>query len=395
LRKKLLKRSYRTIQVYLFKDFLFSFTVAFLFFFIIFFVNQILLLAERVLASHIPMGYVLKLILCTFPSIMALSFPFATLVGALMSLSNLSARREILAMESVGISMVGLSIPLLVVGIFFSLISFYINDYLLPLGAVQYRRISREIFTKMPSLELEPYSIKMIDNRIVITSDVNKNRFGSILIIENGTRNDRTIISAPEGEFENHPDRLGNFSINMYHVEQHSVDNRERTHQLYTVADKTSLNFLFSSLTGTAGISPQEMTSRDLLIDIRIKEEAFEREKANLSLTAEDSGLESIKEPRNRTLDQYKMEYYQKFAIPFSCLPFVLLAFSLGTFNRRSGGSAGFLVGIFLAFFYWAFLIMGRNLTMRSGFPPFLSIWAANIILTLLGLILYIRKIRS
>jgi lipopolysaccharide export LptBFGC system permease protein LptF len=86
------------------------------------------------------------------------------------------------------------------------------------------------------------------------------------------------------------------------------------------------------------------------------------------------------------------MEYYQKFAIPFSCLPFVLLAFSLGTFNRRSGGSAGFLLGIFLAFFYWAFLIMGRNLTMRSGFPPFLSIWAANIILTLLGLILLYQK---
>ena len=426
-----MKRRYRTIHLYLTKEFLFSFLVSFLFFFIIFFVNQILLLAERILSNRIPIKYVLKLILCTFPSILALSFPFATLVGALMALGNLSSQKEILAMECAGISLKTLSVPLIAVGIVFCFISFYINDYLLPLGAVHYRRISREIFTAMPSLELEPYSVKFLDNRIVVTSDVDDNRFGPILIIENGRQNDRTLILSPSGHFENHPDKLGNFSIIMDDVEEHTVDNRDRMTQTYTRAELLSLNFLFSALGGLSGLSPQEIRSVDLLAQIREKQEVFNGElkrwedrleKAEDDLTEARTLLETGEEtppgeqdtlaervgnleanlkavedsrPRDRTLDQWKMEFYQKFAIPFSCFPFVLLAFPLGVVSRRSGRAVGFLIGLFLAFLYWAFLIMGRNLTMRSGVSPFFSIWSANILLSLVGIFLYRKRTKG
>lgn len=425
-----MKRRYRTIHLYLTREFLFSFLVSFLFFFIIFFVNQILLLAEKILSSRIPLGYVLKLILCTFPSILALSFPFATLVGALMSLGSLSSQKEILAMECVGISLKSLSRPILLVGMVFCLVSFYINDYLLPLGAVHYRRISREIFTVMPSLELEPYSVKFIDNRVVITTDVDENQFGPILIIENGSHNERTLMMSPSGHFENHPDKLGNFSIMMDDAELHRVDNRNRQAQTYTKADLFSMNFLFSSIEGMSKLSPREIRTFDLIKEIREKEEAFEEEVVRWEeklavakeeyekavVEAEEEGLDDKtiekreKEverqeervdklvqspPRNRTLETWRMEYYQKFAIPFSCFPFVLIAFPLGVVSRRSGRAVGFLMGLFLAFLYWAFLIMGRNLTMRSGLSPFLSIWMANILLTIVGSILYFRKIRG
>ncbi|MDC7222232.1 MAG: LptF/LptG family permease [Spirochaetales bacterium] len=425
-----MKRRYRTIHLYLTKEFLFSFLVSFLFFFIIFFVNQILLLAERVLSNRIPLGYVLRLILCTFPSILALSFPFATLVGALMALGSLSSQKEILAMECVGISLRTLSVPILAVGILFCCISFYINDYLLPLGAVHYRRISREIFTAMPSLELEPYSVKFIDNRVVVTSDVDENHFGPILIIENSRKNERTLIMSPSGHFENHPDKLGNFSIIMDDVEQHTVDNRERLSQTYTRAELFSMNFLFSSVDGTSKLSPTEIRSFDLIKQIREKQEAYDSEiesweervekaqaeldeaaqKLELDGLSKDdraeyqerkdkmaANLEAVKRsrPRDRTLDQWRMEYFQKFAIPFSCFPFVLLAFPLGVVSRRSGRAVGFLIGLFLAFLYWAFLIMGRNLTMRSGVSPFLSIWMANILLSVVGAFLYYRKVKG
>ncbi len=426
-----MKRRYKTIYLYLTREFLFSFLVSFLFFFIIFFVNQILLLAERILSNRIPIKYVLQLIVCTFPSILALSFPFATLVGALMALGSLSSQKEILAMECAGISMKTLSRPLIAVGIVFCFISFYINDYLLPLGAVHYRRISREIFTVMPSLELEPYSVKFIDNKIVVTSEVKDNHFGPILIIENGRQNERTLILSPSGYFENHPEKLGNFSIIMDDVEEHSVDNRDRMTQTYTRADHLSMNFLFSSLGGLSTLSPQEIRSVDLLKQIREKQEVFdgevsrwqerltraekdledavtareemtepsEKEKSDSDKRIENlsSNLESVREsrPRDRTLDQWKMEFFQKFAIPFSCFPFMLIAFPLGVVSRRSGRAVGFILGLILAFLYWAFLIIGRNLTMRSGVSPFFSIWSANILLTAVGLILFRRKTRG
>ncbi|MDR0720021.1 MAG: LptF/LptG family permease, partial [Treponema sp.] len=76
----------RVIFWYLVKDTLFSFFVSFLFFFFIFFVNQLLLLAQEILTKHVPFHQVALLVLYSLPSIIAMSAPFASLVGTLMTI---------------------------------------------------------------------------------------------------------------------------------------------------------------------------------------------------------------------------------------------------------------------------------------------------------------------
>ena len=73
---------------YLVKELLLYFTIAFLFFFMIFFVNQILLLAEDILKKRVPVADVVRLIVYSLPAIIAQSAPFATLVGFLMCLGR-------------------------------------------------------------------------------------------------------------------------------------------------------------------------------------------------------------------------------------------------------------------------------------------------------------------
>ncbi len=96
--------------------------------------------------------------------------------------------------------------------------------------------------------------------------------------------------------------------------------------------------------------------------------------------------------PEDRSLQIWKLEYYQKYAIPFSCIPFVILAFPLGLAAKRSGRAVGFFIGLLLTSFYWALLVLGRSLGLRSDVSPFLVMGLPNILLLALGLVLYVRK---
>ena len=69
---------------YLLKDLFLYFLVAFIFFFMVFFVNQILLEVEKLLANSAPFSDVMKMMLYSLPFIIAQSTPYATLVGFLM-----------------------------------------------------------------------------------------------------------------------------------------------------------------------------------------------------------------------------------------------------------------------------------------------------------------------
>ena len=50
----------RTIDGYILNEFLISFTVAFLFFFCTFFINQLLVLAEEIFSKKVPFGDVVR-----------------------------------------------------------------------------------------------------------------------------------------------------------------------------------------------------------------------------------------------------------------------------------------------------------------------------------------------
>ncbi len=109
--------SHKTLYLYIAREFFLSFLVSFLFFFFVFFINQLLLLAEDILEKQVPFVYVMRLIFYSLPSIIAISFPFGTLVGTLMTYGRFSSENEILAMKCSGITYDRIFLPVLVIGI--------------------------------------------------------------------------------------------------------------------------------------------------------------------------------------------------------------------------------------------------------------------------------------
>jgi lipopolysaccharide export system permease protein len=89
--------------------------------------------------------------------------------------------------------------------------------------------------------------------------------------------------------------------------------------------------------------------------------------------------------------NQYKVEIYKKYAIPFGCLLFVLVGCPLGIMTKR--GNFGISAGISILFyiFYWISLIGGEKLADRGFLSPFTSMWMGNFIISIVAIIVLIR----
>lgn len=424
------KRSYKTIYLFIATEFFISFLVAFSFFFFIFFVNQLLLMAGEILEKSVSFSVVVRLIIYSLPAIIAIAFPFATLVGALMAVGKLSSDNEILAMECSGISLKRIFLPLVSIGVFFSLFSFIVNDYFLPLGSLQFTRLYKELIYSNPELELESNSIKHYQDSTIITGKIENGIIENIVIIDRSVENDKRVILAQNGSFKSQAEAEGVISLNLIDVFTHVIDTKAKGNFSYSRAGRMIYNILLKDIAvSLKNPGPREMSSRDVYTVIREKQADFNVRKAEQANQVElskfkllssyqeivdhpaDDSFDSKRELLDRNLEKYlrekekrledkslqiwKLEFYQKMSIPFSCLPFILLAFPLGLFTKRSGKSVGFGIGLLITVVYWVMLIGGRTIGIRTTVSPGLIMWIPNIFIFITGLILLIRRIRQ
>ena len=425
-----MSRSYKTIYLYISKEFFISFLVSFSFFFFIFFVNQLLLMAGEILEKHVSFVIVVKLIVFSLPAIIAIAFPFATLVGALMAVGKLSSDNEILAMECSGISLKRIFIPLISIGICFSFLSFVVNDYLLPLGSLHFTKLYKELIYSNPELELEPNSIKLYQDSTIITGNIDSKSIDNIIIIDRSIENDKRVILADNGNFGNQTDNSGVISLTLNNVFSHVIETKSKGNFSYTTAEEMIYNILLKDISvSLKNPGPREMSSRDVYaviwqkqVDFNLRKKQQENQvaisrysllstyqevtdhlndnniqadRASLDRAREKYLRESEKQLEDKSLQIWKLEFYQKMSIPFSCLPFVLLAFPLGLFTKRSGKSVGFGIGLLITVFYWAMLIGGKTVGVRTNISPALIMWFPNFFILIAGLILILRRVRQ
>ena len=109
---------------------------------------------------------------------------------------------------------------------------------------------------------------------------------------------------------------------------------------------------------------------------------------------ASETAAASLDWERQRA-DRFRVEIYKKNSIALACLVFVLVGVPLGLAVPRAGVGvvATLAVGVFL--FYWISLVQGEKLADRGMLPPWLGMWAANVVVGLLGLYLTARETRD
>ncbi len=93
--------------------------------------------------------------------------------------------------------------------------------------------------------------------------------------------------------------------------------------------------------------------------------------------------------------DRFRVEIYKKNSIALACLVFVLVGVPLGLAVARAGVGLVASLAVFVFLFYWLSLVQGEKLADRGLLAPEVGMWAANVIVGLLGLYLFAREARD
>ncbi|MCL2602229.1 MAG: LptF/LptG family permease [Treponema sp.] len=413
-----------TLFSYLIKDILFSFSVSFLFFFFAFFVNHLLLMAGEILAKQVPLYQVALLVLFALPSVIAMSAPFASLMGTLMTIGRLSSANEVLVMLASGLSYRVVFVPAIAVGIFISLLSFIANDILLPAGTIQFGRLYRRILVATPALELQPNSVKRFGETVVVMGPVSGREIDNLLILDRTGDGQRRLIMAQQAELID-AGREG-LSLDLNNV--FLVSSREIVRDDYDYAFSGFLRYWVPQedfIQAITAIGPREMSSVDLRREIlvrvadqrqrldgrysRVLSQALNlenslrlgpenaawnrRETYSAALEREYQAVQTIRGERSLLI--HRLEFNKKFSLPFGALSFVFLSVALGLFSKKSGQTVGFILGLLISVIYWALLLGGQTVGVRFGHSPFWSMWLPNTLMLGIGLILCVVRIRK
>ena len=413
-----------TIFNYILKEMFFTFFICFGFFFFVFFVNQILLMAREVLEKHVPVNEVALLILFSLPTVISMSAPFGCLVATLMTVGRLTSDNEILVMLSSGFSYKIIFFPAITLGIIISLLSFFTNDVLLPAGTVQFNKLWRRILVSTPALELQANSVKRFRNTVVVTGEVTGNVIHNVLILDRTDDGERRVIMASKAELRDGGKE--GLSLNLDNAFVQS--SKEMARNDYDYATSERLEYWVSNediIQTVVSVSPREMSSRDVRTAIierqadvtrRINDrsirminnavalenilrmgpgsESWNSRAAHVTSYQRDANaINSIN--NDRTLLTNTIELYRKFAVPLGAFCFVFLAVSLGLMAKKSGQTVGFIFGNIIAVLYWCMLFLGQTMGLRAGTPPFMSMWLPNFLCLIAGGILALIRIRK
>ncbi len=360
---------------YLYKELFLYFLICFAFLFVVFFANQILLIGEDMLSKRAPFKDVAKIMIYSMPAIIAQSAPFATLVGFLMCLGRMSSDNEILIFRASGFSFRSILKPVLIMGLAISLVSFFVNDYLLPLGTIKYNQLYRKIMRSNPSVVLESNSVKRIGTSTVVIGDVNDPDVSDIIFFNTKEGREETIIVSGPSVLKGAKNQGVLLQLDMADSIMTTFNLENFNNYEVLSAQNTILNLFDSTITGRSGKNPREMTFYDLNNEIKL-------------MKSEDEDPMRI--------NTWMMEYYKKFAIPFGSIFFAFLAFSIAfLFGKHNGLTMGLFIGIIICVLYWAMQISGQLLVTRVNLNSFLCIWVPNILIAVVACLLSINLIRK
>ncbi len=337
--------------------------------------DRLLKLVELVVNKGVKLLEVINLIIYILPSFFTVTIPMAFLLAVLLAFGRLSSDEEITAAKASGISFMQLMPPVLIVSLIAFGATLFLSVYALPWGNHSFKTSIFNIVKRKADTGLMPGRI--IDSfagmvLYITEEDKSRGRFKGIVISEELKGETGNTIIAKEGQIISTPDDLS-VTLRLYNGSIHRAGYKDPLQYKvikFSVYDITLLMNFGKTQPGSVSKSDRELTVGEL--------------------------LEKIEKLKNggRDYNYLLVEFHKKFSIPFACIVFALIGAPLGIQGKRSGKSHGFVISLFLITVYWMFLLAGETLGDRGRIPPFLSMWAPNIVYLIMG-IYFINKVTT
>jgi lipopolysaccharide export system permease protein len=352
------------------KEFFISFALAIVIFSFVLLMGNIFKITDLIINKHVGLGLILRFLANTFSHLLSYIIPMSMLTASLMCFSRLSSDHEVVAMKASGLSLGNIIKPFILMGCLVSFILLLLNHTIIPQANYRNLLFLKEMASKKPQALLEERVFnENFDNFVVYVDKIKKSKLEGVHIWELREQGTPRVITAREGEFITSGDKntlilkLGKGTIEEVY-EKDSV----KYHKL------DFINHFIQLSCGHLEDGFSEKRAKDMtFIELKKKIDELKRKGVGIG--------------------PLLTEYYQRQALSFSTLPFILVGMSLVIKTKRGTRSFGFGISLVVFIVYYLLLMLGETLS-RKGINPGLSMWAPNIIWGVVGIFFMAREAR-
>lgn len=140
-----------------------------------------------------PISYLALFTLYQIPYILPLAIPISCLLSSVILFQRLSHTRELVALRAGGLSLKQIIAPLLIAGVFLSLLCFYIVSELATTSHLATRKMAYELTSKNPLLLLQSAKIAKLKGAFVQMDPVQNGRSAQDLVIALNNRANKRL----------------------------------------------------------------------------------------------------------------------------------------------------------------------------------------------------------
>jgi LPS export ABC transporter permease LptF/LPS export ABC transporter permease LptG len=335
----------------------------------VFFVPQLVLLMDLVVRHPASWSTIGVLFLCTFPGILIFTLPIGVLVGVLIALGRMSVDSELIAMSALGMGRRRLVVPVGILAVGATFLTFVMTLWLAPLSVRTFRSIENQLRAGQASDQVAP---RVFDERfphmVLYVNDIDSSatRWKGVFLAGTDAK-DVSRLTLAEDAIVVADRNEGKLELHLRNGSVHEFSPSDPGHYSLSAFGQRDFPVEVKSLEEADRISEPSIPGRTTAALIR--ERSSQRD-ADVQLQ-------------------------RRLSFPLACISFALLAMPLGARPRRGGRAAGFLITLLLVTGYYLMFTIGAGLASRGIIPIWVGIWSANVITAGLGLFLLPRIERN
>ena len=336
---------------------------------IIFASDTFISLIKQISNYGMPINIAFMIILLNLPAVIVMTIPMSVLFSTVMTVNKMCLQSEFTILRACGISIKRISKPIFLFATIMALFTFFINETIVPVTTAQsktlalYALVQRNIPEGKHNFSMKELKDGNYLKRLFYVEKCENKQFSNVSILDMADDDKIQILQAKTGT-----------SV----VEGWQFDNAS----VYTISrEGKALNtsWIEKTVVDFGSDIQNQLNKKNDGSDFNLFE-LLPYLKKNVEGVSKD------------VLAKYKVRFWEKLALPITTIVFVLLGVPLAITPPRVRHNRGFLFTIAIIFCYYIIRAFSMSLGYNYTLPAFFAANMPNIILGIIGFMLYKHK---
>jgi len=354
--------------------------------------NAVRDVVERVASGQLTVPTAAHMIALLIPFTLSFAAPMGLLVGILVVLGRMSARNEIVALKSAGVSLWRISASVLMLSVLSAGLCAFVNNYYAPMARTQYRQMLSGIVQEAPLRFIVPGRfVRDFPGYVIYAGERDGAQLRNVWIWVLGPdRQVKQFLQAREGNISYNTEKNSLvLSVVQATGESRGSSSPDDLGEMrpQIVLDRASFALPMDRLMSTQSVQvrPQKLSNMSL------PQLLLTREEARVAMDAAGQGDQEAYVKADVMHTRASFYISRNFAFAYSAIALAMLGIPLGIKVGRQETYANMAVALVLGLLYFLLVFMAGWGEKTPGAFPQLLVWLPNIGFQILGFALMRR----